>query len=427
MNDNVTNRHGFRRLWHQSSTSRVVDLWRNWANAAWIGLIGGLRFGIDWHGLIEGMVILGVVFMPVLVGWECLIPLLLLLWITGPAKNKRVSARQGAAAGAGWGFLWSVLAVSSFLGPGFTAGLAVLARFGSWFIMAWLIGRTFTLEMSKRIIKYLVYTSLIWLTIGFWQLWSGAPTPQGWLGSMQAAVIPVRIYSVYGNPNVFALYLLSILVLSHDLSRQCTAKIERYCLIGIFLLVVAALYFTYTRMAWLIAAFCLIIRYSRNQWRPGLLVIGLTALLLLLLPDFNIRLSSLTNLHDSSIGYRIQIWRGVWNALRDFWLWGAGPGSFQRIYPHYQIGRSVSQHAHQFYLQFWLEFGIFGLLALITVLKRVLTGYCSTGAHPTVKTLTVILMIFLIYGFSETWYIHRFNGGFFWFINGLLQSFDAQV
>lgn len=410
-------------FWHQSQTGRLLDFWRNWTNTAWAGLRGGLRFGIDWHGLIEGMVILGVVFMPVLVAWECLIPLLILLWITGPVKkNREVHTRKGAS-GAGWGFLWFVIAVSSFLGPGFTAGLPVLARFGSWFILAWLIGRTFTPEMSERILKYLVYTSLIWLTIGFWQLWSGAPTPQGWLGVMQAAIIPVRIYSVFGNPNIFALYLLSILVLSQDLSLQCTAKIERYCLTGIFLLVMAALYFTYTRMAWFSTALCLIVRSDRSKWRLVMLVTGIIVLLLLMLPDFNIRLGSLINLHDSSLEYRIQIWRGVWNALRDFWLWGAGPGSFQRIYPYYQIGRSVSQHAHQFYLQFWLEFGIFGLLAFLAVMKRVLTGYRLTGAHPTIKTLTLMLVIFLIYGFSETWYIHRYSGGYFWFLNGLLQSF----
>ncbi len=403
-------------FWRNSYFGQMIDFLQNRADAAWVKLIGRLRFGVKWHPLIESLAILGVVFMPVMSSWGLLLPLFLLLWITGgPVRNNW-------APGAGWLFLWLVLLISAFFSPGLRAGLPVLLRFGSWFALAWLIGRTFSAAKSERILRYLVYSSLIWLSIGFWQLFSGIPTPQGWLGLEQANIIPTRIYSVFGNPNIFALYLLSILIICRYLTVISTVKIEKYLLAGIISVVLVALYFTYTRMAWFLAAVCLGVRFNQNWWRIGLLVAGIITLLLLTFPDFNLRLGSMIHFRDSSLQYRFQIWRGTGQALLDYWLWGAGPGSFQIIYPQYQIGNSVSQHAHQFYLQFWLEHGLFGLLAFFAVLKRVLAGRWLARPFTTMNTLAMAPVIFLIYGFSETWYIHNFSGGYFWFLIGLFQA-----
>lgn len=403
-------------LWRNSYFGQLVDCFGKQSNRIWVWVLGKLRFEIQWQGIIEGVIILSVVFMPVLSSWGLLLPFLLLLEITGPVRNTRASR-------VGWLFLWLVLLISAWLSPGFPAGFPVLLKFGSWFGMAWLIGRTFSAAMKERILKYLVYSSLIWLIAGFWQLFSGIPTPRGWLGLEQAVFIPVRIYSVFGNPNIFALYLLSILVICRYLILQCSLSIEKYLLAGVLLLILAALYFTYTRMAWLLAVIILVFQADRNRWRLIILVGGIMVFLFMTFPDFNLRLGSLANLHDSSLQYRLQIWRGTGKALRDFWLWGAGPGSFQTIYPQYQIGSSVSQHAHQFYLQFWLEHGLFGLMALLVVLKRVLTGHWRVKASSVaMKTLAMVLIVFLVYGFSETWYIQSFSGGYFWFITGVLQA-----
>lgn len=406
-------------FWRNGYFGSMIYSMQNKANDTWIKLLGRLRFGVKWYPFIEGLVILGVVFMPVLSSWGLLLPLLLLLWITGPVGNNRVPE-------AGWLLLWLVLMISAFFSPGLGAGLPVLLKFGSWFALAWLITRTFNSAKNERILRYLVYSSLIWISIGFWQLFSGIPTPRGWLGMEQANIIPVRIYSVFGNPNIFALYLLSIMVICRYLAVKSTVKIQKYLLAGILSVVLLALYFTYTRMAWFLAAVFLGVRFDKNWWRVGLLVSGVIVLLLLTFPDFNLRLQSLVCLRDSSLQYRIQIWRGTGKALRDFWLWGAGPGSFPIIYPQYRIGNSASQHAHQLYLQFWLEHGFFSLLAFLAVLKRVFAGYWLARSSTTMKILAMAPVIFLIYGFSETWYIHDFSGGYFWFLTGLFQVFQGE-
>jgi hypothetical protein len=378
-------------------------------------LFDRLRFQIHWQTLMEGLIILGVVFMPVLSSWDWMLPLFLLLWITETPENGRIC-------GPGWLFLWSVLGINAFLSPGFVAGLPVLWRFGYWFGLAWIVGRALGAQLLHRIVKYLVYSSLIWLIIGFWQLFSGIPTPRGWLGDGQAGFIPVRTYSVFGNPNVYVLYLLAMMVFSKFLIAKSTAKIDKFFLTVIFFVILVAIYFTYTRAAWLLAGFYLVFQAGKSRPVWLLSVAGMMILLYLIFPDFQIRLSSIGSLSDSSLSYRLQIWRGTWEALHKFWLWGAGPGSFPAIYPQYKIGNSMSQHAHQLYLQFWLEHGLTGVLAFLAVVKRMFTGCRHAGGSPEMKALAWVLLIFLAYGLSETWYIQPFMGGFFWFLTGLLQA-----
>lgn len=392
-----------------------VNVIYDWADAARIRLFERLHFYIEWQGIIEGLIIVNVVFMPVLSSWWLLLPLFVLLWASGSRENHREP-------GPGWLLVWLVFLTSAFFSPGFTSGFPVLLRFGSWFGLAWLTGRTLNAELMNRILKYLAFTSPIWLIISFGQLFSGIPTPLGWLGMEQARLIPVRIYSVFGNPNLYALYLLIVLVVSVFLLTQSAKTLEKFILSGITGLTLAALYFTYTRMAWLLAMVYLVFWPDKNRWRRVVFMAGMVLLLFMAFPDFNIRLRSLTHLADSSLQYRLQIWRGAWEAVRTFWLWGVGPGSFQAVYPQFQIGNTVSQHAHQLYLQLWLEHGITGLLAFLAVLNRLFRGCWRAGGSPEMKTPFFVLVVFLVYGLSETWYIQPLIGGYFWFFAGLLQA-----
>jgi O-antigen ligase len=119
------------------------------------------------------------------------------------------------------------------------------------------------------------------------------------------------------------------------------------------------------------------------------------------------------SLNNSSLLYRIQIWRGGVRAVGAFWLWGAGPGSYHAIYPLYQIGNTPAQHAHQLYLQIWLEYGIFGIMGFIFLVIQLLRNRNYLG-------LRTVLLIYLGYGFSETWFLNHYVGGFFWLVAGLL-------
>jgi putative inorganic carbon (HCO3(-)) transporter len=161
-------------------------------------------------------------------------------------------------------------------------------------------------------------------------------------------------------------------------------------------------------------------KLSKRRWS----ILLMTPLFLLTLQGFKIRMATLVTLTDSSLWYRVRIWQGVIKALPSFWLWGAGPGSFPMIYPWYQIKDTVSAHAHQIFLQLWLENGILSLASFLWLIKKMNLGF--TKAHQLTKGIAMVIMIFLGYGLTETWFQNRLIGGYFWLFCGLWISSKGE-
>ena len=74
---------------------------------------------------------------------------------------------------------------------------------------------------------------------------------------------------------------------------------------------------------------------------------------------------------DSSTSYRVYIWRATVGMIRDnlFSGIGIGEGAWFRIYPRYAYqGVEAAPHAHNLFLQIWLELGIVGFLIFLLFL-----------------------------------------------------------
>jgi O-antigen ligase len=81
---------------------------------------------------------------------------------------------------------------------------------------------------------------------------------------------------------------------------------------------------------------------------------------------------------------RLAVWSSTWAAARDFWLTGSGLGSFMDIFPLYAPPEinSIYDHAHNDYLELFLETGLvgtvllaaFGAFLIYFVFKTPLTG-----------------------------------------------------
>lgn len=386
------------------------------------------RFGLRrWQPLFEAGTILLVVFMPVLGHWLLLIPLLLLMWLS---KNARTSLLTKELL-----LFGAVMTVSACLSEGFRAGVPVLITAIEYLIMAYLTGQTFQARFSRKLLLYLSYSSLLWMGIGMLQQWFGVPTPTGWLAPVQRNLISVRSYSLFGNPNIYALYLLSILVLgSYFIFHPWTGSAEKRKLFTIYrigltfllLMILFSLYFTYTRSAWLIgtvflAIFVLNSGFKSGQWRWLILLV--IPLLVFSIQGFRVRMATLLTMTDSSLWYRLHIWQGVLRCIHQYWLWGSGPGSFQLIYPWYQFKDTFSVHAHQLFLQIWLENGILSMMAYFWLFPKIIKS-CWTGKD-LVRIVGLIITIFLIDGMVETWSESPLINGYFWFFCGLWISLQS--
>lgn len=315
---------------------------------------------------------------------------------------------------------WLALAGSALFGAGCRAGYLHLVAMTVLLLMSRLTSVFLNRGQATRILKFLTFSSLIWILIGLRQL-AGAPTPPGWLGGLQSRIIPVRIYAVFGNPNVFAIYLLPVICWAYYLGRA-TAPLGRRLAYGMVLgAACTALYFTYSRTAWLILFAGIIYGCFQGNCRFGFKKVmingGWALLLCLVLTDFRTRMFSLFLEKDRSVWVRPVIWKAVWQAIQTGSLWGAGPGAFAAIYPWYGRAAPWAAHAHQQYLQIWLETGLLGLIAFGLIVKR--TVLPLLRGDDAAKAVAFGLIGFLMAGFTETWTASPFLDGFFWLMIGL--------
>jgi O-antigen ligase len=375
-----------------------------------------LQFAPWQRRSIEGLILTGLVLMPAGIGelpW--LVGLIFLLnWPRG--------WKNGVNSG------WELLTVGLLLGLGtLLAGAwrqssGTLGAYEGSLLLTWLVARGFTPEFSRKVLRWLTFTSWVWMLIGFWQQLNDVATPPAWLSSGQAAVIQVRSFSVFGNPNIYALYLLTIMSLAVFLEKAAQHRITRIFYRLSLIMALVSLYFTYSRVSWLLAAVFLTLRLGKRGFLKNWLFFFAGLLTLVTLSGFRARLSALIVGCDSSAAYRIRIWNGVAKILAKNWLWGIGPGNFGQVYPWLQIDSTFSLHAHSVYLQHWAEFGLGNLLGVMALLGRIFRRAWRDKGDPYRQAALIGILCFAGGGFFESWQVSRFCREYWGLLVGILLS-----
>lgn len=196
-----------------------------------------------------------------------------------------------------------------------------------------------------------------------------------WVDLDRFSDIGGRVTGGFENPNVFSVYLLLVLPLSlvSVFERDnpfCARLFSAICLLSEIL----CLIFTWSRGAWLgaiLSIFLFFLFFSRRTRRC--LMIGALPLLLLsfYLPRNIVnRFQSIGNLNESSIRYRLFVWRGVLRMICDhpFGI-GLGMERFSEQYLPYAVkGTETVIHTHQIFLQILCEIGSLGLILCLIFL-----------------------------------------------------------
>jgi len=230
-----------------------------------------------------------------------------------------------------------------------------------------------TAEWLAKCLWSAISAAVLVALYGIFQYFSGSLASAGaWLDSEMFEDIAGRAVSTLENPNMLAEYLIMLLPLAAaqmlvrgSLPRRASALLSCAAMGACVIL-------TWSRGAWLgliFAALVFVLIWSRRS--IYLLVAGVASIpfLPLILPDSIIhRFTSIGNLADSSTSYRVNIWRGTVRMLEDYWMTGIGIGeaAWETVYPRYSLAAiETAPHAHNLYLQTWVQTGIVGLLLLI--------------------------------------------------------------
>jgi O-antigen ligase len=198
--------------------------------------------------------------------------------------------------------------------------------------------------------------------------------------------MPGRVFSTFGNPNNYAEFIVLFLPFSVVFALNAKSVIGKLVLFAPLSVVIAALMQTYSRSGWIafaVAAVVFIVLYNKKL--IPLLVLAAIVAVPFLPATVMDRILTIGNLSDSSSSYRIIIWQGCLDMLKDWWVsgLGLGPGAFSTVYPFYSYGiSSVAPHSHMQFMEMLIELGIFGFISYIWFMFELIKRSCMGSKHP---------------------------------------------
>ncbi len=313
--------------------------------------------------------------------------------------------------------------------------LLMACLMGTYFLVISTVRST---AMVKRCIGVILCAVGIESVIGVLEAAIGNPGTQ-WQDMRLFASMGGRIVGTLQNPNVLGVYLIlciPFLPALFTMSKKAAPRFGILLLIGV---TGSALVLTWSRGAWLGILLALLVYFIFCS-RKTLVALFLGALTLPLtiglLPETVLqRFASIGNLADSSIAYRINLWKGSLAMAEEHWLGGIGTGinTFRAVYPQYSLeGIETAPHSHNLFLQILLEHGVLGLLLFLAIVFLFLQSSFSylrsrweASEHPMLLfTLAGIcsLLAFLAQGMTDyVWYNYRIFA-FFWMLLGLISA-----
>lgn len=210
-----------------------------------------------------------------------------------------------------------------------------------------------------------------------------------------------RLYDlgIYGlanlrNPILSALYYAAAAIAA----IYCYFKCERGWLKGLvtvgFLFLNMYVFFTFSRSVWL-GLFCAYIVFlSVFFGRVKLVFLAFLAIAIL---GFLIVKFAFYSDFEISLTYRDMIWNEWLSRLPGFWLLGIGPGAdFNVCINIIDSRQDCFNQAHNLYMQFWYQYGFFGILLFCVFILSLFKTAVGVGEQKALYALGASWMIFAL-------------------------------
>ena len=314
--------------------------------------------------------------------------------------------------------VYGVLNSYAFSGSVLPAAVYVL------FVLSFYVIRRATREKDflNTLLNLIVFVSAVVSIYGIYQKLTGQAETT-WTDTEMFEEMGGRIYSTFGNPNVFGEYLLMVMPITFGLMLKAASANRKTVYLGVFVLQAVCMILTYSRGCWIGIALSMAVMIVFTRRKLTSLMVFAVLLAPLFIPETIMqRLMSIGNVADTSTSYRVYIWQGTIRMLKDFWYCGVGIGeaAFGNVYPSYSLNAVSAPHAHNLYLHILSETGILGMstvIALIVLFYKYIS--CAAIKNPENKVIAVSLgaaMIgYLAQGmFDNVWYNYRIY--FFFFV-----------
>lgn len=276
---------------------------------------------------------------------------------------------------------WGIATVATALSPVRTAALEGWTKLTLYLIIFALLARVLrSPRLRSCLITVYLLTAAVVSVIGLRQWFFGATALATWVDPESSLAGTTRVYSVLGNPNLLAGYLLPATVFSAAAIFAWKRWLPKLLAVVLWVVNSACLILTFSRGGWIgfvVAGFVLLMLlvhwfsvYLPRFWRIWALpiVLGVSAAAIILavatVEPLRDRVASIfVGREDSSNNFRLNVWMAVIEMIKDRPVLGIGPGNdaFNKIYPRYQEAGFTALSAYSIFLEIAVEAGLIGL------------------------------------------------------------------
>jgi len=277
-----------------------------------------------------------------------------------------------------------------------------------------------TKKQIKQVIVALIASATFIALIAIIQYFTGLGIPEVYnLESLR------RVTSIYQYPAAVGLLVAPILslllglIISFFTNQKKNWLTKKHLIVGavISLLLIVTLIFARTEGAWVgvLAATFFIFMFTKYRWK--IVALSLIAMIVILaVPVTRDYLITLITFQDVSGEVRLVLWQGTARLIADNPIFGAGLAGFPALYEKYKEARHVelSLYPHNIFLNFWVETGALGLIALLLIIIQ----YFKLGLKN--YWLLAPMICILIYGLVDAPYFKNDLAVLFWILVGLM-------
>lgn len=274
-------------------------------------------------------------------------------------------------------------------------------------------------KQLENMVKILVAVGLIVAIYGIYQyLFDGGFDSSLYVDKEKFEDIGARVSGTFDNPNVMGEYLLLIIPLAMTYFFKSNKLIKKVLACFITFIIIISLFLTYSRGCYLGLIACFGIFFILVNFKFIILFIaGILALPFVLPSSVMNRFLSIGDTKESSTSYRISIWKGAFDMIKDFWYRPIGQGAkaFNNIYPFYAYSGVAAEHSHNLFLQLIIETGIVGIASFIVIIFKFYQALGHGLKISKDKNLSILIIAFIsgMTGFliqslfDNTWYNNK--------------------
>jgi len=202
------------------------------------------------------------------------------------------------------------------------------------------------------------------------------------------------------NPNLLGMYLaLVIPFILVPIFYEKKIKYKIYFSVSLAIML-AALALTYSRGAMIAVAVSILAFVAFYSLKYFLIVLLISPLSIFVVPDNIITRIKSLSLKDSTIFYRVKIWKNAKNMIFKKPIIGIGYGkeNFAKEYLNYMVDTKPVSHTHNTFIQILVENGIVGFITFVALIVAairylIITIYNIDDKYKKIFSIATLSMI----------------------------------